>query len=83
MCSEYSNAFEYLLTNILIRLNTRRFFLNKYIGTFIRGFFLFMNIFRYSVGMLDSNEYIQIKVLNIILVIKKKLDSLTFQRLIL
>ena len=37
------------------------FFQNKYIRTFIRIFFLLVNIFGHSLGMLDSNKYIGLK----------------------
>ena len=45
--------------NIFIRLNIYGFFKRKYIQTFIWDFFLLMNIFEDSFGMLDSNEYIE------------------------
>ena len=75
----YSNIFEYLLTNIFIRSNIRGFLQSEYIRTFIRDFFLLMNIFGHSFGMLDSNEYIGLEQLNKIkLVIKKNLGNMTF-----
>ena len=60
----YSNIFEYLLTNIFIRLNIRGFFLTEYIQTFTKDFFLLLNIFGHSFGLLDSNECIQMYSLN-------------------
>ena len=69
----YLNIFEYLLTNIFIRSNIRGFSQSKYIWTFIRDFFLLMNIFGHALGILDSNKYIVLKPLNKIkFFIKKK-----------
>ena len=46
--------------------------------------FLLMNIFGHSFEMLDSNQNIQIKPLNkVIVVIQTNLDNLTLQRLML
>ena len=52
VCSEYSNIFKYLLTNIFIRLSICGFFQSKYIWTFIQDFF-------------SPPEYIRIFICNV------------------
>ena len=70
--------------NIFIRLNICGFFQREYIRAFIQDFFLLMNIFEDSFGMLDFNEYIGLKPLNkITFVIQTNLGNMKLQRLIL